>query len=290
MFAALAAFLGATAIAQTVLYGTINSAGTSTLVRLDPATGALLQTIGPVGFAINGLAVDPTTGVLYGATSSSGESGPSSSIVTISKTTGAGALVGSTNQNQVATIAFAPNGTLYGWSDNVTTPGDSDDLVVINKATGVATWVGDANLSTYSQSFAINASGTAYLLNGDGNTYTVNLSTGVPTLVGAITRPSGAVANHHGAVNPANGLLYVIDRTNDSTPSNPRSMLMFNTATNAFVGSPIPVPNNVHTLVFLPNVAAAVVPANETWALMLLVIGVIAVSFLLGRSRTHGAR
>ncbi|MBL8308834.1 MAG: hypothetical protein JNL19_00285 [Burkholderiales bacterium] len=288
MFAALAAFLASTAFAQAVLYGTVNASGTSTLVRLDPATGALLQTIGPVGYVLNGLAFDPTTGMLYGSTSSRGESGPGSSIVTISTTTGAATVVGPTNQSQVATIAFTPNGTLYGWSDLVTTPGGNDDLVVINKATGAATWVGDSGLSTYEQTFAINANGTAYLLNGAGDAYTINLSTGAATPVGSFTRPSGTT-NHHGAFNPANGLLYVIDRTNDSSPSNPRNMSTFNTATNAFVGSPIPIPNDVHTLAFLPKVAASVVPANETWALMLLVVAVIAGSFLLGRRRTHAA-
>jgi hypothetical protein len=40
----------------------------STLVLLDPKTGALVRTIGPVGFTVNGLAWDRTTKTLYATT------------------------------------------------------------------------------------------------------------------------------------------------------------------------------------------------------------------------------
>jgi len=40
----------------------------STLVMLDPQTGALIRTIGPVGFTVNGLAWDRTTKTLYATT------------------------------------------------------------------------------------------------------------------------------------------------------------------------------------------------------------------------------
>src|SRR6516225_3950178 len=40
----------------------------STLVLLDPTTGALIRTIGPVGFTVNGLAWDRTTKTLYATT------------------------------------------------------------------------------------------------------------------------------------------------------------------------------------------------------------------------------
>jgi hypothetical protein len=41
----------------------------STLVMLDPKTGALIKTIGPVGFTVNGLAWDRTTKTLFATTS-----------------------------------------------------------------------------------------------------------------------------------------------------------------------------------------------------------------------------
>ena|SRR5215471_2057601 len=40
----------------------------STLVLLDPKTGALIRTIGPVGFTVNGLAWDKTTKTLFATT------------------------------------------------------------------------------------------------------------------------------------------------------------------------------------------------------------------------------
>src|SRR5215468_11165311 len=40
----------------------------STLVMLDPATGNLIKTIGPVGFTVNGLAWDKATKTLFATT------------------------------------------------------------------------------------------------------------------------------------------------------------------------------------------------------------------------------
>src|SRR5215831_8642237 len=40
----------------------------STLVMLDPKTGNLIKTIGPVGFTVNGLAWDKTTKTLFAST------------------------------------------------------------------------------------------------------------------------------------------------------------------------------------------------------------------------------
>lgn len=267
------ALLVTSAFAQVQLYGTVNAAGNSTLVRLDPATGALLQTIGPVGYQINGLAFDPTSGKLYGSTSSQSEACSTclSRIVTINTSTGAGTVVGPTGQEQVATITFTASGAMYGWSDVVTTPEQSDDLVSINKATGAATWVGDSGVSTGGQSFAINAAGVAYLFQS-GNTYTINLGTGLPTAAGNHTLPQGSDEFHHGTFHPSTGLMYGIDQ---SGSSNPRNMLVLNPATNAFVGAPIAIPNNIHTLAFAGQVTTVGVPVDASWALALLMLAIV---------------
>jgi len=56
---------GAQTNAQT-LFGTIhNGSSPSTLVEINPATGALIATIGSVGYAVIGKAWDATTGTLY---------------------------------------------------------------------------------------------------------------------------------------------------------------------------------------------------------------------------------
>ena len=58
------------AVAQTEnLYGSDGAGGNlGDLVILDPATGAVTTTVGPVGFSVTGLAVDPANGTLYGST------------------------------------------------------------------------------------------------------------------------------------------------------------------------------------------------------------------------------
>ena len=54
------------------LYGATGVLGNDTappsnLYRIDPSTGAA-TTVGPIGYAVGGLALDPTAGVLYGVT------------------------------------------------------------------------------------------------------------------------------------------------------------------------------------------------------------------------------
>ena len=60
----------------------------STLVQLNPRTGALIRTIGPVGFTVNGLAWDRTSGKLY-ATTPPGDQ-VFHGLITINPFTGAG--------------------------------------------------------------------------------------------------------------------------------------------------------------------------------------------------------
>ncbi|HEY2235313.1 MAG TPA: hypothetical protein VGK01_17710, partial [Candidatus Angelobacter sp.] len=66
---------------------------TSTLVQIDPQTGALVRTIGPVGYTVNGLAWDCTagnckSGTLY-ATTALGDT-HFHGLITIDPNTGAG--------------------------------------------------------------------------------------------------------------------------------------------------------------------------------------------------------
>ncbi len=89
--------------------------GAPMLVELDPVTGAPLSSV-PITFGGNpleviDLALQPGTGLLYGASFTSTIVG-SSSIYTIDKTTGLADLVGATGVIGV-TLAFGPDGTLY---------------------------------------------------------------------------------------------------------------------------------------------------------------------------------
>jgi Ca2+-binding RTX toxin-like protein len=173
------------ASAQEVLYGADGAQGnpSTNLYRLDPATGAVLQTVGPIGFPITGLAVDPTTRTLYGSTGRGPSGAGNGRLVSIDKSTGAGTLIGDLrpdpDDEAAADITFTPDGTLFGWLEP-----DSDDLVTINKGTGAATIVGESGENTFGSGLASNAAGTLYYAGyGDaGPLHTVNRGTGATTV------------------------------------------------------------------------------------------------------------
>jgi len=146
---------GAQAEAASILYGADGSGGNpSNLYVIDPSSGAVITTIGAIGFAVTGLAIDPTTGVMFGSTGGAGAIPPS--LITIDLTTGAGTLVGALD-GVLADITFDPLGNLYGWLEP-----SSDDLVSVDKTTGQITIVGDSGLSTALTGLAMGPGGTLY--------------------------------------------------------------------------------------------------------------------------------
>src|SRR5262245_10893442 len=82
------------------------------LYTIDPTTLAL-ATVGPIGFAVTGLALNPITGVLYGDTAPRGTN--TRQLITVNTATGAGTLIGPLGVG-LDGIAFDADGTLYGWS------------------------------------------------------------------------------------------------------------------------------------------------------------------------------
>jgi len=183
------------------LYGTTGAGGTtSTLVKIDATTGALISTIGAVGFSVNGLAWDATTRTLYGSARSD------AGLLRINTTTGAGTLVagsfgspagGCSDRNVL--LAASSAGSLFGWCDP-----SSDDLMSINKVTGKATVVSDSGLGTFEHGLAFDKGGSLYLYNGDGQYYTINTTTGAATAQGSVASAPG----HHGAFNPDDDFYY----------------------------------------------------------------------------------
>jgi hypothetical protein len=152
------------------------------LYILDSGTGAVLQTVGPIGFAVTGMAFSPDTGVLYGVTAPKGSN--TRELITINPGTGAGTVVGALGVT-MDDISFDRNGTLYGWSGR--TSGSS--LYTINLATGAATLVGPSGLLDVGVGFAINGSGTPYLADAgaSGALRTVDLTTGAVTTVATLS-------------------------------------------------------------------------------------------------------
>jgi Ca2+-binding RTX toxin-like protein len=243
-----------------ILYGATGGEVNSDLYMIDTATGATTS-IGPIGFAVTGLAVDPNSGTLYGSTSLLSPNSPKS-LITINKTTGAGTLVGPVviPGEEVADLTFDAAGTLYGWTEMF-----KDDLVTINTATGAATAVGNSGIFTFGSGIA-DVSGTLYY-SGDGVTgalRTVDKTTGLTTVVtlnGAPVNLHGAPSNADGiaamAVDPASGVLFAV-ALNDSDEIHPAYLVTINTATGqvttigalpndfdaiAFDSAPVVVPN-----------------------------------------------
>ncbi|MGH8875397.1 MAG: hypothetical protein ACRDVM_09140, partial [Acidimicrobiia bacterium] len=161
----------------------------TTLYKVNPATGARSETIGEIGFSVTGLAFDPTTGTLYGSTTSNDATEPGS-LVRINTDTGAGTLVGPAGTRIVAgcttgtaDITFTTDGQLWGWSEC------TDDLYNINKATGVGTLVGDSGFGSYGSGLAADPDDNTLWLTpdgADGEYFTVNRTTGLLTSQGTL--------------------------------------------------------------------------------------------------------
>lgn len=229
-------------VKQATLYGTTvgtDAVGTSQLVIMDPETGEYIKTIGDVGYYVNGLTYDDTTDTLY-ATTSSNDPNFANGLITINKTTGAGTEIGN-NANYLNCPAVNSLGDMYGWTE------ETDDLVSIDKATGVFTVVGDAVLSTQSQGLAFDASDVLWLFNGgDGNSYTINTTTGASTYVGTLI-DANPIA-HHGDFNPVTGYYWGIDDIGVGT----KNIRVLDITTNpvTIIDNAIPAIDNLHTLTF----------------------------------------
>ncbi len=133
-----------------ILYGAgrPNYNAPSTLYKLNPSNGGA-QPVGLIGYVTTALAVDPNTGVMYGATGNLDSQ--SCYIIKVNKTTGVGTPVGPEVNGCIADLAFTPGGALYGLS------GYDHLLYRINKSTGYATSQGDTGQQRhYGNGIAVN--------------------------------------------------------------------------------------------------------------------------------------
>jgi len=175
------------------LYGADGGGGVAgNLYELDPATGAVVRTIGPIGHPVTGLAVNPSDCSMWGVTGRENTaSNPNPGhLIRIDKSTGQGTVVGDLFEGTtapVADITFTPDGVLYGWSEN------TDDLVTIDTASGAATVVGDSGIGTAGSGLASSSGGTLYFTgSGDnGPLHTIDRSDGQPTTVADLDGTTG---------------------------------------------------------------------------------------------------
>ncbi len=265
--------------AQDRLFATTGTGGAiSTLVELDPATGAVIQTIGSTGYSINGLAFDTTTDTLYATTSGNDANFPSG-LLTVDYETAAATPIGSGNagpDDVVATLAADASGTLYSWAE----PG-VDSLVVWDKAAGTATLVGTSGMSTLRLSLAFASTGDLYYVNSD-EMHIIDTSTGAPTAGPAIVGATGEL--HHGSVMPGTNLLYAVTALGSAVQT-PIDIL--NLLTGEVEATLPDGPVGLHTLAWVPLavvVDAGPVPALPLWALGLLASSLAGLGLLRARS------
>jgi DNA-binding beta-propeller fold protein YncE len=232
-----------------------NGAGNnpSNLVVLDPSTGSVIRTVGPIGFGVTGLAIDPTTGTLYGATgrNTGAGTGPNPvSLIRINRTTGAGSLVGKFRPDNegAADLTFTPDGTLYGWLEP-----NTDDLIRIDKATGVATVVGDSGLDTYGSGIASNSAGVLYFAGeGDqGRLFTIDRGTGAATPIATLDGATGNPGISALAFDSSGTLFGARLPSNSSTAGFASDLITIDTATG-HITSKGPSIDRLDALVFVP--------------------------------------
>jgi len=161
---------------------------TSNLLQLNPATGAIVASIGVTdtnggGIAIADLAVQPGTGALFGIRSPVDQQGLAGRLYTINKTTGVATLVGNTGSN-FGSIAFAPNGTLYMSAEDLGPMGPTNStLKTINPATAAP--LTSVATTDFFGALGIRQDGVIFAGDADvSGIFTINPTTGAETLVG----------------------------------------------------------------------------------------------------------
>src|SRR4051794_30089139 len=191
--------------AAQVLYGATAAGGPGELYVLDPATGGVVQDVGPLtdalgaSYPITGLAVQPTTGVLYGSVANSNPATRARLVIIdplTARVTPVGPFnTGVTNAQGVpatmADLAFTPAGQLYGVSSL-----NRPDLYAVDLLTGRATLVGGSrvDVSTGGGGLAVSLAGVFYGTPTPSRFGTYDPATGAYADIGTPTFPAGGGA------------------------------------------------------------------------------------------------
>ncbi|MHC5112653.1 MAG: IPTL-CTERM sorting domain-containing protein [Planctomycetota bacterium] len=188
-----------------VLYGTNGAGGNpSDLLILDPDTGAMLVNVGPTGYShVTGLAVHPTTGVLYANANQPG------TLLTINTNTGVATPIGPTG-HQISDITFNAAGELYGWAET----GGTDDPVSIDLVSGAATIIGNAGVATGSSAVEFTAGGVLLMKDHQHRLWEVNTGNGSVSSWGELVPPPSGANRYRNVMarHPGNDRIYFADR------------------------------------------------------------------------------
>jgi hypothetical protein len=179
------------------LYAASGSGGISgTLYILDPTTGGVLTTVGPLLTAtgspvgLTGLAFDPVSGILYGSTANASPN-LSAHLVTVDPATALvtdiGDYYGGGGGSTMSDITFDPTtGILYGWQ-----AASGHHLATIDTTTGLATLIGPGMPDFGGGGLAADSAGTLFstpdgVTNPTPTLRTVDKVTGLTTVVGPL--------------------------------------------------------------------------------------------------------
>jgi hypothetical protein len=227
------------------------------LYKVDPSSG-FAQELGPLKakdgpyVGVIGLAVHPTTHVLYGIASSSvAQLRPS--LASVEPATATVVIVGPTG-HPIGDMNFTPDGKLYGWLL------DSDQLGTIDLRTGTATPVGPApeGGATVGAGFAIDGEGIGYVASTTavGTIDTVALASGARTPGPQLTKAPYLSAIHSLTFSPS-GQLYGVN-TDLAVPARSELVLVDpQTGAVSLVGK---LPDDAKGLAFSPQ---AVTPSSS---------------------------
>lgn len=196
-----------------VLWG-VNGVGgaDSSLLAINPATGAVVGTKATGVKGVSGLARNPVTKVLYAANSQQGTS--PRKLYTVNETTGVLTPIGVLGSDPgfpVADAAFKPDGTLYVWRPQ------TNRLYTVNLSTAVPTQLGGSPSTLGSSAITFGLDGTLYMVRDNSlvtlNTSFGNVATGPFTLSGATLSVDNLFATNSA------GTLYVGKRNGTSAPT-----------------------------------------------------------------------
>jgi hypothetical protein len=210
------------------LFGATASGSPGRLYEIDPATGSVIQDIGPLNdgggtnYPMTGLAFHPQTGVLYGSTGNNPDT-TAALLVTINPLTAQVSVIGTFNTGQVngsgtpatmADLAFDRRGNLYGIGSI-----GGPQLYSIDIGTAQATVIGNSGLtSTGGGGLVVTANGVFYGTPTPSRYGTYDPTTGVYTNITNPVKPGGGGSYAALDVTPGSGVIYGLNSAPGSPP------------------------------------------------------------------------